>query len=125
MSIEERATKEIDEYLARSGLKGRISRGDAIKLVEESRRGKNNESQSDNEPDISKKNDRLIEAAVRVARRKGREDLKFSIVQTMANQAVGIHKKDALTPEAILQARAKWLRGFIARLWSGDMNDAA
>jgi superfamily II DNA or RNA helicase len=127
MSIEERATKEIDEYLARSGLKGRISRGDAIKLVEESRKGKNSEAKSEvqDDSDIGRKNDRLIEQAVRVARRKGREDLKYNIVQTMANQAVGIHKKDPLTPEAILHARAQWLRGFIARLWSGDLNDAA
>jgi hypothetical protein len=95
--------------------------------VEESRKGKNSEAKSEvqDDSDIGRKNDRLIEQAVRVARREGREDLKYNIVQTMANQAVGIHKKDPLTPEAILHARAQWLRGFIARLWSGDLNDAA
>jgi superfamily II DNA or RNA helicase len=71
------------------------------------------------ESTLSKDNDRLVAAAVRVSQAKGRP-MGFDEVQSYANKRVGIRAKDSMTTDAKLRERAEVLKQLLIKLRGYD-----
>lgn len=72
----------------------------------------------------SKENDRLVTAIV-AASEKGGSGWTFSTVNAYANSAVGIARKDSLTPDSILEKRLEVLKELLLRARRGEPSAAA
>jgi superfamily II DNA or RNA helicase len=86
-----------------------------------------NDDDSDPREIESKKNDKLVSKIVVIAAQRGYRNLDYSYVQHLANQAVGIDKKDKLTPTNILVDRKLFLMNLLKSVYGGDLDasDAA
>ncbi len=71
-------------------------------------------------PDWGKNNEKLVGNIIARAKARG-VVLAYERVQAWANKAVGIPKKDKLTPPSILKQRADHLRQLLARIIAGDV----
>jgi hypothetical protein len=116
---DEQITEEIRSWMRRAGVN--ISLADALKLWQ----NVNGQAPaaaaggSDAEPDESRRNERLVGQIVLHAKRKGRTDLTYEVVQAWANRQVGILKKDKLTPTAVLVQRRQHLQQLLTSILRG------
>lgn len=72
-----------------------------------------------------KNNDKLVAKIAVIAEQKGRFDLSYARIQTRANNAVGIEKKDKLTTLPILKKRHAFLKRLLSSLYFGSTTDGA
>jgi superfamily II DNA or RNA helicase len=79
----------------------------------------------EDEPDESKRNDKLVGQIVMHAKRKGRTDLPYEIVNAWANRQVSIPKKDKLTSIEVLIRRREHLQRLLLSVLQGSDDAAA
>jgi superfamily II DNA or RNA helicase len=121
--------QEIAELLRAINLGGRISEVDAEKLIDAY--GQKNpaykttatEEREKPESTLSKQNDRLVTAIVNESNKSGGA-WTFSTTNAYANTAVGIQRKDALTPDSVLMGRLEALKSLLLRVRRGEATPA-
>ena len=101
-------------------LKGKLGMLDAIKAAQEAHmEGSFSEKPQQRKPDWSKLNDQLIVAVAKRLEIDGDDQSDegyYGFVQTAANQAVGISRKDGMTTEDVLIKRHAFLKDWLLRL---------
>jgi len=117
-------TDELKSWMRRAGVS--VSITTAQKLWQAvNGRAPTVDAPSQDEPDESKRNDKLVGQIVLHARRKGRGDLTYETVNALANRHIGIPKKDKLTSVALLVQRRQFLQKFLLTLLRGEDDAAA
>jgi len=110
-TIEEKEIEKIEAAIKESGFRG--SAGEASQFLaaylKHSAPHIAIEITGNQESDISKLNDKLIGRWYRACEIAGKSK-SYAELNKMANLAVGIARKDSLTPHAKLQERAFWIR---------------
>jgi superfamily II DNA or RNA helicase len=111
------------DVLASLNLRGKVTEAVAEKIIDAW--GKRNPSyQPDAEPSkpetsLSKKNDQLVTAVAGESQKRG-GNWSFKDVNSYANAAVGIQRKDALTPDSVLEQRLDVLKELLIRVRRGE-----
>lgn len=109
-------------------LRGKIPEMLAIKAAKDDHMGGSQHFEPDKlEEDWSRKNDQLVRALVRFEKLNGSsDDEAYKRINSAANRAVGIKRKDKMTPVDALKKRHAYLLDMLRALRAGDgMEDAA
>lgn len=119
-------TEQIKEWIRSAGVDLDLARAKRLWDTRGGAEGSqpNDERSGVDEPDESQRNDKLVATIVRRAKAKGQENVTYESVQAAANRAVGIPKKDKLTPEAILVRRREFLQQWLYAIVIGPDDDA-
>ncbi len=72
------------------------------------------------EPLTSKQNDQMVARIVMIASRIGLDGYDYDKVNTLANKAVGISRKDKLTSDQILEKRLQFLKAILADVFAKE-----
>jgi superfamily II DNA or RNA helicase len=120
-------TERLHAWMRRAGVNGQISISQADKLYKawDGPLSPAEAAPECEKPSESRLNDKLVGRIVAVAKGMDRADLTFDKVQALANRAVGIPKKDKLTPQDVLVRRGQFLRELLASLYAGERDGAA